>query len=66
MVDEITGGSVPESMTGLFEGTWKDYSLGGDDEIVTADDVDQVARDLSPDGEIVMLSGSLIDFAAIS
>ena len=63
--DEITGGSAPESMTGLFEATWNDYSLGGDDEIVTVDDVDQVVRALSPDGGIVMLSGSLIDFDAI-
>ena len=63
--DEITGGSVPESMTGLFEETRKDYSPGGGDEIVTVADVDQVVRALSPDGGVVMLSGSRIDFAAI-
>ena len=63
--DEITGGSVPESMTGLFEETRKDYSPGGGDEIVTVADVDQIVRALSPDGGIVMLSGIRIDFAAI-
>ena len=63
--DEITGGSVPESMTDLFEGTWQDYTLGGEDEIVTVDDVDQVVWALSPEGGVVMLSGSRIDFAAI-
>ena len=64
--DAITGGSVPESMTDLFEGTWKNYSLGGEDEIVTVDDVGKVVWAISPEGGIVMLGGSRIDFAAIS
>ena len=64
--DAITGGSVPESMEDLFEGTWKNYSLGGEDEIVTVDDVSKVVWAISPEGGIVMLGGSRIDFAAIS
>ena len=63
--DAITGGSVPESMTELFEGAWEDYSLGGEDEIVTVDDVGKVVWAFSPEGGIVMLGGSRIDFAAI-
>ena len=64
--DAITGGSVPETMTDLFEGTWKNYSLGGEDEIVTVDDVGKVVWAISPEGGIVMLGGSRIDYAAIS
>ena len=63
--DAITGGSVPESMTELFEGAWEDYSLGGEDEIVTVDDVGKVVWAFSPEGGIVMVGGSRIDFAAI-
>lgn len=63
---EITGGSVPESMTELFESRWEYYSLGGDDEIVTVDDIDEVVWAGTPDGEVVMLSGSQINFGAIS
>ena len=64
--DAITGGSVPETMTDLFEGTWENYSLGGEDEIVTVDDVGKVVWAISPEGGIVMLGGSRIDFAAIN
>ena len=64
--DAITGGSVPESMADLFEGTWKNYSLGGEAEIVTVDDVGKVVWAISPEGGIVMLGGSRIDFAAIN
>ena len=63
--DAITGGSVPESLTELFEGAWEDYSLGGEDEIVTVDDVGKVVWAFSPEGGIVMVGGSRIDFAAI-
>ena len=63
--DAITGGSVPETMTDLFEGTWKNYSLGGEDEIVTVDDVGKVVWAISPEGGVVMLGGSRIDFDAI-
>ena len=56
VADEITGGFVPESMTDLFEGTWQDYSLGGDDEIVTVDDVDQVVWSLSSAAMVLMQS----------
>ena len=63
--DAITGGSVPESMADLFERTWNNYSLGGEDEIVTVDDVGEVVWAFSPDGGIVMLGGSRIDFASI-
>ena len=61
---EITGGSVPESMTEMLESTWKDYALG--DDLVTIDDVDRVVWAISPEGGIVMMSGSQIDFAGIS
>ena len=63
--DAITGGFVPESMTELFERAWEDYSLGGEDEIVTVDDVGKVVWAFSPEGRIVMVGGSRIDFAAI-
>ncbi len=63
--DAITGGSVPQSMTDLFERTWENYSLGGEDEIVTVDDVGKVVWTISPEGGIVMLGGGRIDFAAI-
>ena len=65
-VGEVTGGSVPESMTELFEERWEYYSLGGDDEIVTVDDIDKIVWAGSPEGEIVMLSGSQMNFEAIS
>ena len=61
---EITGGSVPESMTEMLESTWKDYALG--DDLVTIDDVDRIVWAISPEGGIVMMSGSQIDFAGIS
>ena len=68
---EVTGGSVPESMAELFEERWESYSLGGDDEIVTVDDIDEDDIDEivwagTPEGEIVMLSGSQINYEAIS
>ena len=63
---EVTGGSVPESMTELFEQRWESFSLGGDDEILTVDDIDKIVWAGTPDGEIVMLSGSRINFEAIS
>ena len=63
---EVTGGSVPERMAELFEERWESYSLGGDDEIVTVDDIDEIVWAGTPEGEIVMLSGSQINFEAIS
>ena len=64
--DAITGGSVPESMAGLFEAEWERYSLGGEDEIVTIDDIGKIVWAYFPDGAIMMLGGSRMDFAAIN
>ena len=64
--DAITGGSVPESMAGLFEAEWERYSLGGEDEIVTIDDIGKIVWAYFPDGAIMMLGGSRMDFVAIN
>ena len=62
-VGDILGGAVPESFEERFEAQWELYSLG--DDIVTIDDIGEMVRAYSKDGEILMLSGSQIDFAGI-
>ena len=62
-VGDILGGAVPESFEERFEAQWELYSLG--DDIVTIDDIGEIVRAYSKDGEILMLSGTQIDFAGI-
>ena len=62
-VGDILGGAVPESFETQFESQWEPYSLG--DDIVTIDDISEMVRAYSKDGEILMLSGSQIDFAGV-
>ena len=62
-VSTISGGGVPEGFETQFESQWEPYSLG--DDIVTIDDVNSLVRAVTPDGEILMLSGSQIDFAGV-
>ena len=62
-VSAILGGSTPESFETLFESQWEPYSLG--DDIVTIDDIDSLVRAVTRDGQILMLSGSQIDFAGV-
>ena len=65
-VGDILGGGVPESFEKQFESQWEPYSLGDDrDDIVTIDDVSEMVQANSKDGQILMLSGSEIDFAGI-
>ena len=62
-VGDILGGAVPESFEERFEAQWEPFSLG--DDIVTIDDISEMVRAYSKDGEILMLSGSQIDFAGV-
>ena len=62
-VGDILGGAVPESFETQFESQWEPYSLG--DDIVTIDDISEMVRAYSKDGEILTLSGSQIDFAGV-
>ena len=62
-VGNILSGAVPESFETQFESQWEPFSLG--DDIVTIDDISEMVRAYSKDGEILMLSGSQIDFAGV-
>ena len=62
-VSAILGCGVPESFEEPFESQWEPYSLG--DDIVTIDDISEMVRAYSKDGEILMLSGSQVDFAGV-
>ena len=62
-VNQVLGGTVPETMKEQFETAWESYSLGED--VLTIYDVDRLVRAVTGDGEILMLSGARIDFAGV-
>ena len=62
-VKAILGGGVPEILEERFSDEWDTFYLG--DDVVTIDDVDTLVSAFTTDGGILMMSGSLIDFAGV-
>ena len=62
-VKAIMSGGVPEILEERFSDEWDAFYLG--DDAVTIDDVDTLVSASTTDGGILMMSGSLIDFAGV-